>query len=83
MFFAIQHGLGIYLAIKIRKVKIQVLNESREVATTIYLATIAMFEGLALSIVLQDFETIVESLICTAIIIVSTTYIGFTFIPKV
>ena len=83
MFYVPQHAFAIFIAVKIRNVKIRVLNEYKEVSTTIYISTIAVVEGLALSIILQDFETIVESFLSTSIIVVATTYIGFTFIPKV
>ena len=83
LFYALQHGYAIFVALKIRKVKIKVLNEFKEVSATIYVSTLAMAEGLAISVILQDYETIVESLVSTAIIIVATTYVGFTFIPKV
>ena len=78
-----QHGYAIFVALKIRKVKIEVLNEFKEVSLTIYISTLVTTEGFAIAIILRGYETIVESLICTAIIIVATTYVGFTFIPKV
>ena len=83
LFFAVQHGYAIFVAIRIRKVKIKVLNEYKAVSATIYISTITMTEGLALSFILRDFDTLVESLVCTALIIIATTYVGFTFIPKV
>ena len=83
MFYVPQHAFAIFIAVKIRNVKIRVLNEYREVSTTIYISTIAVLEGLAFSVILQDFETIVESFSSASIIVVATTYIGFTFIPKV
>ena len=82
-FYTIQHGYAIFVALKIRKVKIEVLNEFKEVSLTIYISTLVITEGFAIAIILRGYETIVESLVSTAIIIVATTYVGFTFIPKV
>ena len=82
-FYTIQHGYAIFVALKIRKVKIEVLNEYKKVSLTIYISTLVITEGFAIAIILRGYETIVESLVSTAIIIVATTYVGFTFIPKV
>ena len=83
LFFSIQHAIAIYFALKIRKVKIKVLNEYKELSATLYITTIAMIQGLACSVILQNFETIVESFISTAIFVTTTIFVGFAFIPKV
>ena len=82
-FYTIQHGYAIFVALKIRKVKIEVLNEFKEVSLTIYISILVITEGFVIAIILRGYETIVESLVSTAIIIIATTYVGFTFIPKV
>ena len=82
-FYTIQHGYAIFVALKIRKVKIEVLNEYKEVSLTIYISALVITEGFAIAIILRGYESILESLLSTAIIIVATTYVGFTFIPKV
>ena len=83
LFYAIQHGYAIFVALKIRKVKVEVLNEFKEVSLTIYISTLVITEGFAIVYIIEGYATIVESLVSTAIIIVATTYVGFTFIPKV
>ena len=71
------------LAVRIRNVKIRVLNDSKEVVTIVYFTSIMIVETLIVGIVLQDYNNIAESLFTGHLLVNTSAVIGLTFIPKV
>ena len=71
------------LAIKTRKIKIRVLNDSKEISVIVYVTTVATVEAFVVAIILQGFDTLSESLLSSAFFIITTTILGLVHIPKV
>ncbi len=74
---------ALILAIKTRKIKIKILNDSREISIIVYVTTIATVEASVVAIILQGFDTLSESLLSTAFFIITSTILGLVHIPKV
>ena len=75
--------IALVLALKTRKIKIKALNDSKEIAAIVYITFIATSESLVIGIVLAGNDALIESLLSTAFIIVTSSVLGFTHIPKV
>ena len=71
------------LAVRIRNVKIKVVNDSKEIAVITYFTTIALVETLLLGLVLQDYNNVSEALSTGHILLAASAVVGLIFIPKV
>ena len=73
---------ALVLALRIRNVKIRVVNDSKEIAAMVYLTTIAVLESLILGLVLPGNHI---SIVLSAghLVLAASAIVGLTFIPKV
>ena len=74
---------ALVLAVRTRNVKIKVLNDAKEIIAVVYFTTIAMVETMIMGTVLQDYNTVSESLFTGHLLVATSVVIGLTFIPKV
>ena len=74
---------ALILAIKTRKIKIKILNDSKEISVIVYVTTVATVEASVVALILQGFDTLSESLLSSAFFIITTTILGLVHIPKV
>lgn len=77
------HIIALVLACLIRKVKIDVLNDSRETRALIYISTILMVVYFSIQFTLYEFATLIDIAWALLIFIGSMIILGLTFIPKV
>ena len=70
------------LAVRIRNVKIKVVNDSKEIAVIVYFTTIAVLEVLILALVLPG-NHISIVLSSGHLVLTASAIVGLTFIPKV
>ena len=75
--------IGLVLAIKTRKVKIKVLNDSREISAIIYAISVMSVELVVVSFLLQDYSSIQDLLYLGGVLILTTVSLGLLFLPKV
>lgn len=71
------------LAVRIRNVKIKVLNDAKEVVAIVYFTTIAIVETMIIGAALQSYNNVSESLFTGHLLVSTSAVVGFTFIPKV
>ena len=79
----ILHILGLVLACLIRKVKVDVLNDSRETVAIIYSSTVLLIVASLIVLVLNDSVNVVNIAWSVVVFLVSLVHLGLTFIPKV
>ena len=75
--------IGIIFAIKTRKVKIKLLNDSKYVAGQIYVSAIALFLLVILTFTLDGYQNISEAVVSGGILLASTVFLALAFVPKV
>ena len=71
------------LAVRIRNVKIKVVNDSKEIVVIVYFSTIAIVESFLLELVFQEYNTISEALSIGHVLLAASVGVGLIFIPKV
>ena len=75
--------VAVVFALQTRKVKIKALNESKEVAVIIYVASI-MVVGIAIvAFTLRSYKNISEIFLSGGLITATTVFLLVVFIPKV
>ena len=73
---------ALVLTLRIRKVKIKAVNDSKEIAMMVYFTTIAAVESLLLEILLQGIH--LTKVLSTAHVMgAATVVVVLTFVPKV
>lgn len=77
------HALGVVLACLIRKVKVDVLNDSRETVAIIYASTVLLLIVSFVLLVLTNSVNIVNIAWSVIVFLVALVHLGLTFIPKV
>ena len=77
------HVIALVMAFLIRKVHIDVLNDSRETRTLIYILSISIVVYFAVHYALYDYRSLVEIAWATVIFMASMTVLGLMFVPKV
>ncbi len=75
--------VGIVLAIQTRKVKVKVLNDSKYIAALIYISSIVLVTRAVAIFGVYNLLNVSEAIFSGGIIIVSTAFLSFVFIPKV
>ncbi len=74
---------AVILAFKTRKVKIKVLNDSKYVAAIIYITSMVVVALIVITFALDSYIVVTEVLFSGGLILATTTFLGFIFIPKV
>ena len=82
-FAATQQIAALVLAVRIRNVKIKVVNDSKEIVVIVYFTTIAIVESFLLGLVLQDYNNVSEALSIGHVLLAASVGVGLIFIPKV
>ena len=75
--------VGIILAFQTRKVKINVLNDSKSVAALVYISSIVLIVIVLVTFILRSYINISAALFSTGIIVLSTVFLLLMFVPKV
>ena len=75
--------IGITLAFQTRKVNIVALNDSKYVATIIYLSSILLVMMILVNFTLPSFIDISSGIFVGGTVIIASLFIGLTFIPRV
>ena len=75
--------VGIILAFQTRKVKINILNDSKSVAALVYISSIVLVVIVLVTLILRSYINISAALFSAGIIILATVFLIFTFVPKV
>ena len=71
------------MALKIRNVTIKAVNDSKDVINIVFIVTVTSIVSFISSIFLGEYSNIGGGLKIIALLIVSTSVIIFTFVPKV
>ena len=77
------HIIAIILAVQTRKVKVKVLNETKEVTAIIYISSIILVVLISVSFTVTQFKHISEACISTGLLTVTTSFLIANFAPKV
>lgn len=75
--------VGIFFAIKTRKVKIKLLNDSKYVAGQVYVSAIALLLLVILTFTLDGYQNVSETVVSGGIIFASAVFMALAFVPKV
>ena len=81
--FATQQIAALVLAVRIRNVKIKVVNDSKEIVAIVYFCTIAIVESFLLGLVFYNYNHASDALIIGHVLLAASVGIGLIFIPKV
>ena len=76
-------AIGVFLAFKIRKVKIHGLNESREVSAILYITSIMLVIMIVVSYAFGDYIDVEAAVFGFGLSTLITVVLGLTFVPKV
>ncbi len=74
---------ALVLAIANRKVKIEVLNDFKEMSIIVYTISVMFIPLFAITYSVSSYTTISEILFSGAIMLATTVFLFFTFVPKV
>ena len=77
------HVVAIVLAIRIRNVKIDVVNDAKETQVIVYVSTVLTLTLVACNFILEGYANAYGVAIGLCAYLVSLTFLGLTFIPKV
>lgn len=75
--------VGIILAFQTRKVKINVLNDSKSVATLIYISSIVLVVIVLIRFFLRSYINAGTAIFCGGILLLATIFLVLIFCPKV
>ncbi|XP_064383155.1 gamma-aminobutyric acid type B receptor subunit 2-like [Halichondria panicea] len=82
LYLVVLQIVGIVLAIQTRKVKVKVLNDSKYIAALIYISSIVLVTRPVAIFGVNNLLNVSEAILSGGIIIVSTAFLSFVFIPK-
>ena len=80
---AILQVMALFLAFRTRRVKVKGLNDSKYIAAIIYVTSIVLAALIVCALTLNKYVNTTAALFGTGILVVATTTLGLTFIPKV
>ena len=83
IYLALLQIVGIILAFQTRKVKITVLNDSKSVATLIYISSVVLIVIVLIKFFLRNFINVSGAVFCGGILLLATFYLILIFCPKV
>ncbi len=75
--------VGLVLAIQTRKVKVKVLNDSKYIAALIYISSIVLITKAVAVFGTNNLLNVRQAILSGGIVLVSTAFLSFVFIPKV
>ena len=75
--------LAMFMAFHARRVKIKVLNDSKEIAAIVYVNSIILALLVVVEFSLSRYHTVHASLFGLALLVGPTVFLSFVFIPKV
>ena len=71
------------MAFHIRRVKVKALNDSKEIATIIYINSIILAVLAVTQFALENYHNVYAAMFGVALLIDATMFLGLIFIPKV
>ena len=83
VYLAILQLIGIILALRIRKVKIKALRDSKYIVAVIYISAIALIVITISTFVLGNLPNVIELLFSGSLMVATTVFLSMVFIPKV
>ena len=75
--------VGIMLAFQTRRVKIKILKDSTFVAANVYISSIMIVVFILVTFVLRSYLNTYNAIFAIGILILTTTFLILTFVPKV
>ena len=75
--------VGLVLAIRTRKVKIAVLNDSKYITAIIYVSSLVVVVMMLVTFVSGNLQNLNEAFFSAGLLLSTFTFLGLTFIPKV
>ena len=75
--------VGIILAFQTRRVKINILNDSKSVASLIYISSIVLVVMVLVTFILRSYINVSAALFFGGIIVLATVFLLLMFVPKV
>jgi gamma-aminobutyric acid type B receptor len=83
LYFGVLQIIALVLAVQTRKVRIKILNDSKEVTAIIYITSVVFIGVMIASFSLSNYLNIQEALLNTGLLIGSYSTVLIIFIPKV
>ena len=83
IYIVVLQAIAIVLAIKTRHVKVEAVNDSKEVVAVVYIVTACSIASIVIPFVLQNYSNISEGLYLTAVLVGTSSAVILMFVPKV
>ena len=83
IYLLLLQAVGIILAFQTRKVKINVLNDSKSVAALVYISSIVLVVIVLVTFIQRSYINISTGLIHAGVLVLATVFLLLTFVPKV
>ena len=82
-YLAVLQILGIMLAFQTRRVKVKSLRDSTFVTANVYISSIVIVIFILVTFALRTYTNAYSAIFSTGILILTTSFLALTFIPKV
>ena len=82
-YLAVLQILGIMLAFQTRKVKVKSLQDSTFVTANVYISSIVIVVFILITFALRTYINAYSGIFASGILVLTTTFLALTFIPKV
>ena len=82
-YLAVLQTTALVLAFKIRKVKIKVLNDSREISAIVYITSVIDVELILITVLLDNYNNVQLLLYYGGVQIAAVVVAGLVYLPKV
>lgn len=83
IFIGILETIAVVLAVKTRQVKVEAVNDSKEVVAIVYIVTACSVVIIVVAYFLQDYSSLCEGFYLTAVLLGTSSAITLAFVPKV
>ena len=83
IYLALLQFVGIILAFQTRRVKINILNDSKSVASLVYISSIVLVVIVLVTFILRSYINVSAALFSGGIIVLATFFLLLMFVPKV
>ena len=83
IYLALLQFVGIILAFQTRRVKINILNDSKAVASLVYISSIVLVVIVLVTFILRSYINVSAALFSGGIIVLATFFLLLMFVPKV
>lgn len=83
LYVILLEAIAVVLAVLTRQVKVEAVNDSKEVVAVVYIVTACSVVSVVIPLTLQDYSNVSEGFFLTAILLATSSAVLLNFVPKV